>query len=70
MVFEAQWVQCREADLEVPGLPSVWSGLRVLHLSDVHAGLFPTNERSLEKVVQLGGPPRPGPGASHRRYAR
>lgn len=51
MVFEAQWPVCREADLEVPALPAPWSGLRVLHLSDVHAGLFPTNERSLDKVV-------------------
>ena len=59
MVFEAQWVQCREADLHVPGLPSVWSGLRVLHLSDVHAGLFPTNERSLEKVVRWAVPRAP-----------
>lgn len=52
MAFEAQWVECREADLRVSGLPAAWSGLRVLHLSDVHAGLFPTNEHSLEKVVR------------------
>lgn len=52
MVFEAQWVRCMEADLDVPGLPPAWSGLRVLHLSDVHAGLFPTNERGLQKVVR------------------
>ncbi len=59
MTFEAQWVLCREADLEVPGLPPVWSGLRVLHLSDVHAGLFPTNERSLKKVVRWAVPRAP-----------
>jgi hypothetical protein len=51
MVYEAQAVQCRRADLTVPGLPPAWSGVTVLHLSDVHAGLFPTNERSLAKVV-------------------
>ncbi len=59
MVFEAQWVQCREAELSVPGLPPAWSGLRVLHLSDVHAGLFPTNERSLEKAVRWAVPRAP-----------
>jgi uncharacterized protein len=52
MAFEAQWVRCRRADLPVPGLPTPWSGLTVLHLSDVHAGLFPTNERSLGKAVR------------------
>jgi predicted MPP superfamily phosphohydrolase len=31
----------------------------VLHLSDVHAGLFPTNERSLEKAVTWAVPLEP-----------
>ena len=35
----------------MPGLPAAWSGLTVLHLSDVHAGSFAANERNLEKVV-------------------
>jgi uncharacterized protein len=52
MAFEAQWVRCRQTDLPVRGLPPPWSGLTVLHLSDVHAGFFPTNERSLAKVVR------------------
>jgi predicted MPP superfamily phosphohydrolase len=52
MIFEAQWVKCRQAVLSVPGLPPEWSGLSILHLSDVHAGLFRTNDRSLEKVVR------------------
>ena len=59
MAFEAQWPACREADLAVPGLPSSWSGLKVLHLSDVHAGLFATNERSLGKAVNWAGPREP-----------
>ena len=59
-----------EADLEVPGLPAPWSGVSVLHLSDVHAGLFPTNERSLGQGRRLGGPPRARPGVPHRRHAR
>ncbi len=52
MAYEAQWVGCREADLAVPGLPAQWSGLTVLHLSDVHAGASTVNERSLAKVVR------------------
>ena len=59
MVFEAQWVQCRQADLPIRGLPDIWSGTTVLHLSDVHAGLFPTNERALRKVVDWAGPLAP-----------
>jgi predicted MPP superfamily phosphohydrolase len=52
MTFEAQWVECRRRDLIVPGLPRPWSGLTILHLADVHAGLFAVNERSLAKVVE------------------
>lgn len=51
MAFEAQWVQCRQADLPVPGLPLPWAGLTILHLADIHAGVFFVNERSLAKVV-------------------
>ena len=59
MAFEAQWPVCRRSDLAVPGLPVAWSGVSVLHLSDVHAGLFATNERSLEKVVNWAVPLEP-----------
>jgi predicted MPP superfamily phosphohydrolase len=52
MAFEAQWVDCRQRELAVPGLPEPWSGLTVLHLADVHAGVFPSNEWSLAKVVE------------------
>ncbi len=52
MAFEAQWVRCRQIELPVPGLPVSWSGLTVLHLSDIHAGVFAANERSLSKVVR------------------
>jgi predicted MPP superfamily phosphohydrolase len=56
MAFEAQWPVCRRTELAVPGLPAPWSGVTVLHLSDVHAGLFATNERSLEKAVSWAVP--------------
>ena len=59
MAFEAQWVRCRQATLRVPGLPPGRSGLSILHLSDVHAGVFPSNERSLEKVVRWAAPLAP-----------
>jgi predicted MPP superfamily phosphohydrolase len=56
MAFEAQWVCCRQVDLPIPGLPASWSGLTVLHLSDVHAGSFATNELSLAKAVRWAEP--------------
>lgn len=59
MVFEAQWVRCRQVDLAVPGLPAAWSGLTVLHLADVHAGAFSINERSLSKAVRWAEPLAP-----------
>jgi uncharacterized protein len=59
MVFEAQWVKCRQADLAVPGLPEAWSGVTILHLSDIHGGAFRTNERSLAKVMQWAEPLQP-----------
>jgi predicted MPP superfamily phosphohydrolase len=59
MSFEAQWVRCRESSLVIPDLPPAWSGLSILHLSDVHAGVFPSNERSLGKVVRWAAPMTP-----------
>ena len=59
MAYEARWVQCRQRDLLVPGLPPEWSGLTVLHLSDVHAGAFSGNERSLQRVVDWAAPLSP-----------
>jgi uncharacterized protein len=59
MSYEARWVECRQRDLVVPGLPSAWAGLTVLHLSDVHAGSFAVNEHSLERVVRWAAPLSP-----------
>ena len=56
MLFEAQWVECRQAELAVPGLPAPWEGLTILHLADIHAGVFGVNERSLAKVVDWAEP--------------
>jgi predicted MPP superfamily phosphohydrolase len=59
MAFEAQWPRLRRADLAVPGLPPRWSGVTVLHLSDLHAGLFLTNQLSFEKVIEWALPLEP-----------
>jgi uncharacterized protein len=59
MMFEAQWVECHETDLEVPGLPEPWSGLTILHLADIHAGQFYLNKRSLAKVIEWAEPLAP-----------
>jgi predicted MPP superfamily phosphohydrolase len=59
MAFEAQWVECRQEDLPVPGLPAPWVGLTILHLADIHAGEFFVNERSLAKVVRWAQPLSP-----------
>jgi predicted MPP superfamily phosphohydrolase len=59
MAYEARWVECRQRDLVVSGWPQEWSGLTVLHLSDVHAGSFSGNERSLERVVHWAVPLSP-----------
>src|ERR671918_1431986 len=38
MLFEAQWVDLRELDVPVEGLPAELDGFAVLHLSDFHLG--------------------------------
>lgn len=52
MSLEAQWVRCSRLELPVPGLPRSWSGLTVLHLSDIHPDSFRSNLRVLAKVVR------------------
>lgn len=59
MLFEAQWVECQEKTLRVPGLPRAWSGIKVLHLSDVHAGDFGSSLVSLRKAVTWAVPLEP-----------
>ena len=50
-LFESQWVELREVEVAVPGLPSELDGLRILHLSDFHLGKLSLNGRALEKAV-------------------
>lgn len=50
-LLEAQRVECRTLELQVPGLPPTLDGLRVLHLSDFHLGSLSLNGRALRKAV-------------------
>jgi uncharacterized protein len=51
MLFEAQWVELGERDVEIEGLPDELRGFGVLHLSDFHLGTVSFNERTLRKAV-------------------
>lgn len=59
MSAEARWIECAEKELTVPGLPAPWSGLKILHLSDIHAGSPTSNERNLHRVVGWAAPLSP-----------
>jgi uncharacterized protein len=50
-LFESQWVEGREVDVPVPGLPRSLDGFRILHLSDFHLGSFSLNGRALRKAI-------------------
>jgi uncharacterized protein len=51
MLFESQWVELREREVPIDGLPPALDGLAVLHLSDFHLGTPSLNARSLRKAV-------------------
>jgi predicted MPP superfamily phosphohydrolase len=53
-LFEAQWVEARELEIGVPGLPPELDGLTILHLSDFHAGTPSLNVRAMRKGVDFG----------------
>ncbi|HEX3329200.1 MAG TPA: metallophosphoesterase [Gaiellales bacterium] len=53
-LFEAQWVEGRELEVGVPGLPGALDGISVLHLSDFHAGTPSLNVRAVRKAAALG----------------
>jgi predicted MPP superfamily phosphohydrolase len=50
-LFEAQWVELREIDVPISGLPEELDGFRILHLSDFHLGTFSLNGRALDRAV-------------------
>lgn len=55
MLFEAQWVELREREVPIDGLPPELDGLGVLHLSDFHLGALSFNARTLRKAVAWAG---------------
>jgi predicted MPP superfamily phosphohydrolase len=58
-LFESQWVERRELDAPVPGLPGALEGLRVLHLSDLHLGMVSLGGRALDRAVEWAAEARP-----------
>jgi uncharacterized protein len=53
-LFESQWVETHEVAVPVAGLPPELAGLRILHLSDLHAGMPSLNMRATRKGVAYG----------------
>lgn len=51
-LFEAQWLELREVDVLIEGLPEELDGLTILHLSDFHLGTVSLNGRVLEQAVR------------------
>ena len=50
-LFESQWLELREVDVPLEGLPEELDGLTLLHLSDFHLGTISLNGRALEQAV-------------------
>ncbi len=50
-LWEAQWVELRERDVALTGLPKELDGFRVLHLSDFHLGTLSLNARTLSRAA-------------------
>lgn len=51
-LFESQWVEFRELEVELPRLPLELDGLTIVHLSDFHLGTISFNGRALERAVR------------------
>jgi len=57
--FEAGWVRLRTLELEMPGLPPEFDGLRIAHLSDFHLGVPSRGARAAERAVEWVAERRP-----------
>lgn len=53
MLFEAQWLRLSRRSLPVSGLPAPLEGLKLLHISDLHAGVRGPNARALSKLAGM-----------------
>ncbi|MCL6107159.1 MAG: metallophosphoesterase [Actinobacteria bacterium] len=52
MLFEAQWLSLNRRRIDIPELPPALTGLRILHVSDLHAGGSRLNNRLLTKFAR------------------
>lgn len=59
MLFEAQWLRLRYSRLDLPLLPQPLKGLRLLHVSDLHAGAPGPNTRAIAKFVRAANEAAP-----------
>jgi predicted MPP superfamily phosphohydrolase len=50
-LFEAQWLETREIQVPLDGLPPELDGFTILHLSDLHLGTVSLNARALERAL-------------------
>lgn len=53
MLFEAQWLRLRRLSVALPGLPPTLDGLKILHISDLHAGVPGPNEMVMSKLNRI-----------------
>ena len=51
-LFESQWVEFRELEVELRRLPLELDGLTIVHLSDFHLGTISFNGRALERALR------------------
>ncbi len=51
-LFESQWVEFRDEEVELPGLAPELDGLTIVHLSDFHLGTLSFNGRTLERAIR------------------
>lgn len=59
MLFEAQWLKLRRRAIELPGLPRALDGLKLLHISDLHAGTPGPSVRAISKIIERAGEASP-----------
>lgn len=51
-LFESQWVEFRELEVDLPLLPLELDGLTIVHLSDFHLGTISFNGWALERALR------------------
>lgn len=57
--FEAGWLRRRVLEVELEGVPAVFDGLRIAHLSDLHLGVPSRGQRAAERAIAWVAERRP-----------